>query len=243
MSKQRDAVLAPYTPQQHPFHALARPVFCGVRTVMADDIQTEDGFLVLADISGFTAFVTSAELEHGAQVTGVLLETLMHRLSPPFEIQELEGDAVFALGPDRIVTDPGAVPAVLADAFAAFTAQQGRLACDESCACRACRDVSRLDLKLIAHHGRFARQLIGGRPRVTGPDVILAHRLLKNSVGAGAYALLTEPALERIGVDPVASGMRRHLVSYPYLGDVPCFVADLETMGQHALAGAAAPAA
>ena len=51
------------------------------------------------------------------------------------------------------------------------------------------------------------------------------------------------PALERIGVDPVASGMRRHLVSYPYLGEVPCFVADLETLGQHALAGAAARAA
>jgi hypothetical protein len=210
---------------------------------MADDMLTEDGFLVLADISGFTAFVTATELEHGAQVTGVLLETLMGRLSPPLEIQELEGDAVFALGPDRTVTHPGALPAVLAGAFAGFAEQQSRLAGDDSCACRACRDVARLDLKLVAHHGRFARQLVGGWPRVTGPDVILAHRLLKNSVGTGAYALLTEPALERIGVvDPVASGMRRHLVRYPHLGEVPCFVADLETLGRPALAGAAAPA-
>jgi Protein of unknown function (DUF2652) len=207
---------------------------------MADEILTEEGFLVLADISGFTAFVTAAELEHGAQVTGVLLETLMRRLSPPFEIQELEGDAVFALGPDRTLADPAVVPGVLADAFTAFTEERRRLAGDDSCACRACRDVARLDLKLIAHHGRFARQLVGGRSRVTGPDVVLAHRLLKNSVGADAYALLTEPALERIGVDPAASGMRRHLLSYPYLGETPCFVADLDRLGQPALAGAAA---
>jgi len=66
---------------------------------------------------------------------------------------------------------------------------------------------------------------------------ILAHRLLKNSVGAGAYLLLTEPALERIGLDPVARGMRRHLVSYPYLGEVPCFVGVLEPVPRPVLAG------
>lgn len=209
---------------------------------MAEDILTEDGFLVLADISGFTAFLTATELEHGAQVTGLLLETLMRRLSPPLEIQELEGDAVFALGPDRTIADPGGMPAVLADASAAFTAQQRSLARDGSCACGPCREVARLELKLIAHHGRFARQLVGGRSRVTGPDVILAHRLLKNSVGAGAYALLTGPALERIGVDPAAGGMRRHLVSYPHLGEVPCFVAGLETLGQTRSAAVSAAA-
>jgi Protein of unknown function (DUF2652) len=207
---------------------------------MQDDILTEDGFLILADISGFTAFVAATELEHGAQITGTLLETVMDRLSPPLEIQELEGDAVFALGPDRTIPDGSAVPGLLADAFTAFTEEQDRLASDESCACGACRQTARLGLKLIAHHGRFVRQLVGGRPRVTGPDVVLAHRLLKNAVGAGAYLLLTEPALERVHVDPVARGMRRHLVSYPHLGEVACFVGDLAPVPRPALAGLAA---
>jgi class 3 adenylate cyclase len=206
---------------------------------MPDDILTEDGFLVLADISGFTAFMTATELEHGAQITGLLLETVMGRLSPPLEIQELEGDAVFALGPDRIVPDGSRLPTVLADAFAAFTAQQRQIASEPGCECGACRQTADLSLKLIAHHGRFVRQLVGGRSRVTGSDVILAHRLLKNSVGAGAYVLLTEPALERVGLDPVAHGMRRHLVSYPYLGEVPCFVADLVSLAPPAATGAA----
>lgn len=204
---------------------------------MSEDIRSEAGFLVLADISGFTAFVAGTELEHGALVTGVLLEAVMRRLSPPLEIQELEGDAVFAIGPDGALPDGSVLPALLADVFAVFKEEQRRLARDESCACRACRDVPNLDLKLVVHHGRFVRQTVGGRSRVAGPDVILVHRLLKNPVGGSAYLLLTAPALERVGLDPVARGMQRHSVSYPHLGEVPCFVADLEPLARpHAAA-------
>ena len=210
---------------------------------MSEDIRAEAGFLVLADISGFTAFVARTELEHGAQVTGVLLEALMRRLSPPLEIQELEGDAVFAIGPDGALPDGGVLPALLADAFAVFKEEQRRLASDDSCACRACRDVSNLDLKLVVHHGRFVRQTVGGKARVAGSDVILVHRLLKNPVGGSAYVLLTAPALERLGVDPVGSGMQRHFVSYPHLGEVPCFVADLEPLARPASTVAPALAA
>src|SRR5262245_54888126 len=37
-------------------------------------MKTQDGILVLADISGFTAFVTATELEHGPQIIKTLLE-------------------------------------------------------------------------------------------------------------------------------------------------------------------------
>lgn len=210
---------------------------------MSEDMRAEAGFLVLADISGFTAFVAATELEHGAQVTGVLLEAVMRRLSPPLEIQELEGDAVFAIGADPALSDGGALPALLADAFGVFKEEQRRLASDESCACRACRNVSNLDLKLVVHHGRFVRQTVGGRSRVAGPDVILVHRLLKNPVGGSAYLLLTASALERLGVDPAVNGMQRHFVSYPHLGEVPCFVADLEPLAPSASTVATALAA
>jgi hypothetical protein len=102
---------------------------------------------------------------------------------------------------------------------------------------RVC-DIPNLNLKLVVHHGHFARQKVGGRARVAGPDVILIHRLLKNPVGGSAYLLLTASALERVGMDPVASGMRQHSVSYPHLGEVPCFVADLEPLARPDLAAA-----
>jgi len=82
--------------------------------------HTEDGILVLADISGFTAFVTATEIEHGPPMVAELLGQVMARLSPPLEIQEVEGDAVFALGPDRTLRTPASLLDVLEDAFAAF---------------------------------------------------------------------------------------------------------------------------
>ena len=94
-------------------------------------------------------------------LTGVLLETVMRRLSPPLEIQELEGDAVFSLGPDRILSDGSALPDLMESTFAAFMEARSRLAGDASCTCGACRETARLGLKLIAHHGRLSR--ISGR--------------------------------------------------------------------------------
>lgn len=190
--------------------------------------MTEDGVLVLADISGFTAFVTATELEHGTQIITALLEAVMKRLAPPLEIQEVEGDAVFALGPDGALLPPARLLDVLDAAFAAFKTLQRELADDESCSCGACRSVDVLDLKIVAHHGRFLRQAIGGHAKVAGADVILAHRLLKNGVEPRrAYLLLTEAVLDWLGGDPQALGLAARVESYEHLGDVRCFVRDL----------------
>ena len=124
------------------------------------DSHTEDGVLVLADISGFTAFVTATELEHGPAVIAELLGEVMRQLSPPLEIQEVEGDAVFAVGADRTVDRPAGLLDVLEDAFVAFKSRQRELEADDSCDCAACRSVGKLDLKLVADHGRcFVKDL------------------------------------------------------------------------------------
>ena len=159
-------------------------------------MKTQAGILVLADISGFTAFLTATELEHGPQIIGALLEAVMKRLSPPLEIQEIEGDAVFAVGPDGTLPSPPRLLDVLDSAFVAFRELQRGFVADESCPCGACRGVDKLDLKVIAHHGRFVRHTVGGRAQIAGVDVVLAHRLLKNGVrGSRAYVLLTDALL------------------------------------------------
>jgi hypothetical protein len=191
-------------------------------------IHTEDGVLVLADISGFTEFVTATEIEHGPPIIADLLGEVMRRMSPPLTIQEVEGDAVFALGPDGELGSPTRLLDVLEDAVAAFRARQRELQADESCDCRACRSVGSLDLKIVAHHGRFLRQMVGDRSQAAGVDVILAHRLLKNGVGRRAYILLTEAALRWAGVDPDTAGLDAHTERYEHLGDVRCFVRDLD---------------
>jgi hypothetical protein len=186
---------------------------------------TQDGALVLADISGFTAFVTETELEHGPPMIAELLEQVIDRLSPPLEIQEVEGDAVFALGPDTAVLPPARLLDAVEEAFAAFRARRRQLALDDSCSCRACRSVASLDLKIVVHHGRFLRQSVGGRTQVAGTDVILAHQLLKNGVGKRAYLLLTEAAADWLGLD--GAGLAAHVERYAHLGDVRCFVREV----------------
>ena len=91
---------------------------------MGMETHTEHGVLVLADISGFTAFITATELEHGPPIIARLLEEVMGQLSPPLEIQEVEGDAVFALGPDRVLVPPARLLDVLEGAFDAFKYRQ-----------------------------------------------------------------------------------------------------------------------
>jgi len=197
---------------------------------MGMQAHIENGALVLADISGFTAFVTATELEHGPLIIANLLEKVMRELAPPLEIQEVEGDAVFALGPDPALVPPARLVEVLERAFVAFKQRQQELQADESCSCGACSNVADLDLKIVAHHGRFLRHEVGGRSQVAGTDVILAHRLLKNRLASrGAYLMLTEAALRWIGVDPGRAGLATHTERYEHLGDVRCFVRDLES--------------
>jgi len=190
--------------------------------------HVDDGALVLADISGFTAFVTGTELEHGPAIVADLLGEVMRELAPPLEVQEVEGDAVFALGPDRALTPPAALLDVLEQAFVAFKRRQRQLTADESCRCQACRHVDSLDLKIVVHHGRFLRQMVGDRSQAAGASVLLVHRLLKNDLaGRRAYLLLTEAALRWAGVDPADAGLVSHVEHYEYFGDVPCYVKDL----------------
>src|SRR5919198_5481163 len=188
----------------------------------------ETGMLVLADISGFTAFTTTTELEHGAAVVSALLAGVMKALSPPLEIQELEGDAVFALGSDHVLPPGAPLLELLQRAYLAFRERQRDMEADTSCSCGACSHVRMLNLKMVVHHGRFIRESAGGRPRVAGPDVILAHRLLKNEIKHRAYILLTKTALERLVLDPIVAGAQLLTVRYAHFCEVTCFVLRLD---------------
>jgi hypothetical protein len=195
----------------------------------------ETGFLVLADLSGYTAYLSGSELEHAPTIAGDLLETIVGRLDPPFRLAKFEGDAAFLW-----VEDGRADGSLLLDAIeASYLAFRRRLrSIDQatSCDCNSCRLAPRLDLKLFVHHGSYVRSRIAGRDELAGPDVIRAHRLLK---GAGAtaargkgVALLTAPAVAAMGIDPVGLGMVEAEESIEHLGTVATYSLDLEARWQ-----------
>lgn len=194
-------------------------------------MDAKQGFLVIADISGFTALLTATELEHGPAIIADLLEEVVRRISPPLEIQGIEGDAVFALGADGTVVPPARLLDVLRAGFAGFQQrQQALIESEDFCPCNACMQLERLRLKAIGHYGSFLPQTVAGRPQVAGSDVILVHRLLKNQVpGNDSYALFTRPALEYMDVDPGRLGLQPHTESYEHFGDIECFFGRAQT--------------
>ena len=60
----------------------------------------ENGYLVIADISGYTAFLTQVELEHAEGIMKGLFDTLVKEMKSPLVISKLEGDAIFAYAPE-----------------------------------------------------------------------------------------------------------------------------------------------
>lgn len=66
-------------------------------------------YLLLADISGYTAFLASVAHRHGVdlagglpagfEVLGALLDAVIEGVQPAFAFAKLEGDAVFAVAP------------------------------------------------------------------------------------------------------------------------------------------------
>ncbi len=198
-------------------------------------VPPETGFLVVADLTGYTAYLSRGELEHAPAIAGDLLETIVVRLDPPFRLAKFEGDAAFLW-----VEDGRADASLLLDAVeASYLAFRRRLrSIDQatSCDCNSCRLAPRLDLKLFVHHGSYVRTQIAGRDELAGSDVIVVHRLLK---GAGAtaargtgFALFTAQAVAAMGLDAAALELVAAEESIEHLGRVSTFTLDLEARWQ-----------
>ena len=195
---------------------------------MASNPSERDVVIVLADISGYTRFILENQVEaaRGQLCISVLLEAVLREVRIPLLLQEIEGDAVFLYAANdgneagwRHTL--GQVRDKLDHFFTAFRAAMSAHAETTTCACAVCANARELRLKIIAHRGRAVFHSIAGRSLVSGADVILAHRLLKNSVPSHEYLLLTEPAYHDLGV---AVEFARHAETYEGFGPVPTYV-------------------
>jgi uncharacterized protein YndB with AHSA1/START domain len=88
-----------------------------------------------------------------------------------------------------------------------------------------------LDVKFVCHHGPVIRHTMAGREEVAGRDVIVAHRLLKNSattlVSERAYGLYTQACADALSIDTKAQQMVPLIEELETIGPVECWVHDL----------------
>ena len=190
---------------------------------------TQHGYLVIADISGYTSFVAKTELEHSNEILSDLLELLVNKFKPLMTISKLEGDAVFAYAGEGVFSRGETLIEFIESTYVAFRDKQVSMKRATTCTCNACRNIPTLDLKFFAHHGDFIVQNVANIRELVGSDVNLVHRLTKNhiaeSTGWRAYMLLTEKCLDHLKLN--LDDTHVQVEEYEHLGEIKTYNLDL----------------
>src|SRR5687767_11860656 len=137
--------------------------------------------ILIPDISGFTAFMTTTELSHSTHAINMLMDSILTAVGEEYDVSEIEGDAVLLIRKGS----PPARQEIMATCFRIFQAFHFRRKWMEQytiCPCNACLGLAYLTLKFIVHHGPLAEMKVGRFIKHSGTDMIVAHRLLKNSI-------------------------------------------------------------
>jgi uncharacterized protein YndB with AHSA1/START domain len=198
---------------------------------MLSSASAEPVCLVIADISGYTSYLAGVELDHAQDILADLINTVVTALRPNFKLAKLEGDAAFVFAPAEKV-DGSILLDTIERCYFGFRRRRRDVRQATACECNACVRIPDLNLKFVAHHGRAIRQKVAGREELLGSDVIVVHRLLKNTIveelGVAAYAAFSQACVEAMEIDPEALGMRRHVETYEHIGEVPVWIHDLD---------------
>ena len=147
--------------------------------------------LFLPDISGFTQFVQTTEVEHSQHVIAELLEVLIDANTQDLQLAEIEGDALFFYKENEIPSREKLL-AQVETMFTAFYSHLKQLETNRICPCNACASAPNLQLKIIAHSGDIQFITVQRERKPFGKQVIEAHRLMKNSVNSDNYVLISK---------------------------------------------------
>ena len=177
--------------------------------------------ILIPDISGFTEFMTTTELTHSSHALNYLIDAILNAVGEEYEVAEIEGDAVLLIkkGPPPSKKE---IRDICMKIFNAFHYQRKWMQQHTICPCGACQAIINLTLKFVVHHGPLAEIKVGRFVKPSGTEMIVAHRLLKNSIKNNEYLLLTEKFLRETADDPEESEMEwvRASEEYPAIGKV-----------------------
>jgi hypothetical protein len=195
------------------------------------------GYFIITDISGYTEFLTKSELDHAQDALQSLFDVQLAHIKHPFVISGFRGDAIFMYVPETNFVEPQALLESLEKLYFVFADTLRQMRFNTTCTCRACQNMSNLDLKMVIHYGEYAIQKLGDREELLGADVIVPHRMLKNHViektGIQCYALFSEVAAQALNLFDLAYPLVPHTESYEHIGEVQMQVLDLHQAWDH----------
>ena len=199
-------------------------------------MESHRGFIVLVDISGYTNFISSHNIEsneneklstgqaHAEHIISDLLEKVINELDGVLKINKLQGDAALFYGVSEDNKDLSEkIFNKLQSSFDVFNKRLNEIKFCEACSCGTCADVGNLKLKSFVHFGDFLIKKINQFKEIAGQDVILAHRLMKNSISVSEYMLFTKTFSEIKNLDSLGFVEDRK-ENYNDIGQVDCKV-------------------
>ena len=194
-------------------------------------MATRFGYFLIADITGYTQYLSVSELEHAQQTLTSLLNLLIEHTKPPLVISRLAGDAVISYGLREGFPSGQVFVETIEDTYVSFRRLIELMVRNTTCPCNACRNIGSLDLKFFVHYGEFAVQKLDAHDELVGSDVNMVHRLTKNHVteatGLNAYTLYTQAALEQLGLADDVGQFVALEESYEHLPPVRVYIQDM----------------
>ena len=195
--------------------------------------KTQSGFIVIADITGYTSYLRESELEHAQEILQSLLELLIGHTKPPMVISRLAGDAVISYAIESRPVQGQAFVEMIEDTYVAFRRAINQMVLNTTCECNACANINRLDLKFFVHHGTFSIQKLDAHEELVGHDVNAIFRMTKNAVtartGIRVYTLYSDAAIRQLGLPGFSDGLVAHVEEYDDVGELAGWVQDMES--------------
>jgi len=195
------------------------------------DSQTQEGFLLFADITGYEKYLNTVEIEHATGVIQELLELIINQSVPPMQYATLNGDGVLMHMPTKLFERPEVILELVESTYLIFKDRVKSIDRNNTCGCRACTSAPNLDLKFFVHYGKYLPQATqDDRVDLAGMDaLLLKERKLKNQVEntQEPYVLFTNACLEKLDLELVDTF--QNTAEYQHYGAIPTTRVSLST--------------
>ena len=190
--------------------------------------MAETATIFIPDISGYTDFISKTEIDHNSLVIRTLITTIIEANSINLTVSEVEGDAVLFYRKGPPVPMDQMIDQVLM-MYRGFHQALDMLNRTKLCPCAACKSLSMLTLKFIAHYGMIQEISYSNFNKASGKDMIIAHRLMKNRLPTHEYVLISRDYLDAAG-SPRHDELQWHSAEeeYPGIGNVSFEYSTLE---------------
>ena len=177
-------------------------------------MQKKTGFLLIADISGYTPFIKNHSMRkkpligkkiadfwdsHADKLINTLLEEIITNFEPVMKFNKLEGDAaLFFLEELNGENQIQGIYDKMLTTREKFNSKVNSLQFVQSCPCDPCQQSKNLKLKMFLHKGFFHQTEIRNNQELSGEALIFIHRMLKNKIKSSEYFLFSEAVLKNL---------------------------------------------